>query len=221
MAEPVTYRIPTARSDLPIGIALGVLSSFGLFVMMALAQLMGEVKKPSNELTETMVAMPPPIIEEIEEPPEPPEPEEEPPPELEEPPPDISLDQLEIALNPGTGGSLAGDFALPTVSTSASDLGTDDLIDFSDLDEPPRLLDKSPFNFPRNLRTKKVSGRVVVYIELDEKGNVTKAEVAESSLPQFDQYVIKEIRSRKFSAPTLQGRAVKARANLPIPIQIN
>jgi len=220
MAAPESFKIPTARADLPLGIVVGVLFSFGLFVLMAIAPLVGQVKPPRNELQETQIAPQPPVMEEFEEP-EPPEPpEEEPPPEMDEPPPEISLDQLEIALNPGTGGSLAGDFALPSVSAGAGDLANEDFIDFSDLDEPPKLIDKSPFDWPRALRAKPVSGRVVVYIELDTDGNVTKAEIAQSNLPQFDPYVLKEIRSRKFSPPTLNGDPVKARANLPIPITI-
>ncbi|MEO0794001.1 MAG: TonB family protein [Verrucomicrobiota bacterium] len=221
MSAPKSFQIPTARTDLPIGIAIGVTFSIGLFVLMAIAPLIGDVKPPKNELETKEIAMQPPSLDEFEEPPEEPDPPEEPPPELEEPPPEISLDALDIALNPGTGGTLAGDFALPSVSASAGELGTEELIDFSDLDQPPSLLDKSPFKYPRSLTMKKVNGRVVVYIELDEQGNVTKAEVAESTLPQFNSFVVKEMSSRKFSAPSLQGRPVKARARLPINININ
>jgi len=221
MAKPHTFKIPTARADLPLGIVLGVLFSFGLFVLMAIAPLVGKVTPPRNELNETRIAPQPPVMDDFEEPEPPDPPEEEPPPEMEEPPPEISLDQLEIALNPGTGGSLAGDFALPTMTAGASDLGTEEFMDFSDLDKPPRLLDRSGFNFPRSLRQKKVSGRIVVYIELDEQGNVIKAEVAESNLPEFDSYVVQQIKRRQFSAPTFQGKPVKASANLPIPITIN
>lgn len=215
-----SFKIPTAKTDLPLGMACGVVFSTFLFVLMAIAPLVGNIKPPQNDLQEVMVAFPPPEFEEIEEP-EPEEPpEEEPPPEMEEPPPDLSLEQMDLVLNPGTGGSLAGDFALPTTAANAGDLGTEDFIDFSELDEPPKLIDQSAFNYPRSLRTKKVSGRVVVYIELDEEGNVTKAEVSKSDLPQFNDFVLKEISRRKFSAPTFQGRKVKAKANLPIPINI-
>lgn len=216
-----SFKIPTARGDLPLGMLCGVAFSFGLFVLMAIAPLVGMLKPEKQEMTEVVAVFPAPEVEDIEEEPEPPEPEEEPPPEMDEPPPDISLDQLEISLSPGTGGVLAGDFALPTVSGSSENLGTEDFIDFSDLDEPPKLLDTSPFNFPKSLRTKAVSGKVVVYVELDVQGNVTKAEIARSDLPAFNDYILKEISRRKFSAPTLQGKPVKAKANLPIPIQIN
>jgi len=203
-----------------MGIVCGVLFSGVLFVLMAIAPLVGNIQPPKNDAPETVIAFNPPDVEEIEEP-EPEEPpEEEPEVELEEPPPDLSLEQLDLALNPGMGGNLAGDFALPTVDAGAGALGTEDFIDFSELDEPPKLQDTSPFNFPRSLRTRAVNGRVVVYIELDSSGNVTKAEIAESNLPKFDPYVLKEIRSRKFSAPTFQGKPVKASARLPIPINI-
>ncbi|WP_309386572.1 TonB family protein [Cerasicoccus frondis] len=216
----VSFRIPTARGDLPLGVVCGSIFSFGLFVLMAIAPLVGITKPAKNEISEPVMAFPAPEIEELEEPPEPPEPEEEPPPEMEEPPPEISLDQLEIALNPGTGGSLAGDFDMPTFNTSQESLGTEDLVDFSDLDQMPRLLDRTPFDFPARLRKKAVSGKVIVYIELSEEGDVTKAEISSSDLPQFNDFILSEVKKRKFSAPTYQGRPTKAKANLPIPVRI-
>ncbi|WP_309399575.1 energy transducer TonB [Cerasicoccus maritimus] len=220
MADSSSFKIPTARSDLPLGIVCGVALSLGLFVLMAAASLAGIEKPETTQLSEPVMAFPAPEIDELEEPPEPPEPEEEPPPEMEEPPPEISLDQLEIALNPGTGGSLAGDFDMPTFSTSQEALGTEDLVDFSDLDQMPRLLDRSPFDFPARLRKKTVSGKIIVYLELNEKGEVTHAEVASSDLPKFNDFIVREVKKRKFSAPTFQGRPTKAKANLPIPVRI-
>jgi len=117
MSNP-SYRIPGTREELPLSVLMGAGFALLLFVMMALAQMMSAVKPPAREIDETLIAFNPPSIEEIKEEPPPPPKEEEPPPELEEEPPQLSLDQLDIALNPGTGGSLVGDFALPTISTS-------------------------------------------------------------------------------------------------------
>lgn len=216
-----SFQIPTARGDLPLGLLCGVFLSVALFVLTAIAPLVGMEKPEKVELSEPVMAFPSPEVEDIEEPPPPEEPEEEPPPELSEPPPDLSLEQLEIALNPGTGGALGGEFALPDVTSSAGQLSSDDLFNFADLDEPPKLLDKSPFNFPLSLKTKPVSGKVTIYVELDQNGNVTLARIANSDLPAFNDYVLREIRSRKFSPPTVQGKPVRAKANLPIPIVIN
>ncbi len=215
------YRIPPGRNEAPRSLLLGVGFAFGLFVLMALAQMLGDVEPPAHTLDETLVAYVPPEVELLEEEEPPPPEEEEPPPELEEEPPQLSLDQLDIALNPGTGGSLAGDFGLPTIATSSKDLGTEDFVDFSDLDQLPRPIGVSGFDFPRRLKKKKVNGRIHLLIQLDEGGRVLSAEVDSSDLPEFDDFVAGEVRRWKFTPPTVQGKPVRAQARLPIPIRIN
>jgi protein TonB len=215
-----TYRSPDTPAELPLSVALGAASAFVLFVLMALAQMIGDVEPPATEIDETMLAYVAPEIEEIEEEAPPPPEEKEPPPELEEEPPQLSLDQLDIALNPGTGGSLAGDFTLPTIGTSQRELGTEDFVDFSELDQIPRPIGVSGFNFPRRLLKQKASGRVVLLLKLDEQGQVLDVQLDSSSLPEFDDFVMGEVARWRFTAPTQQGRPVKAKARLPIPIHI-
>jgi protein TonB len=179
------------------------------------------VEPPDREIDETIMAFVPPEIEEVEEIEELPEEEEEPPPELEEEPPQLSLDQLDIALNPGTGGSLAGDFAMPTISTSQRDLGSDDFFDFSDLDQVPRPIGVTGFNFPSRLRKEKVNGKLVLLLKLDENGEVIDVQLDSSTLPAFNGFVLGEVKRWKFTPPTKSGQPVKAKARLPIPIRIS
>ncbi len=217
-----TYRVPPARNELALSLALGAGFALTLFVLMALAQMMGKVVPPQTEIDETLMAYVAPDLEVIEGEEPPPEEEEPPPPEeLEVEPPQLSLDQLDIALNPGTGGSLAGDFAMPTIGTSQRDLGTESFVDFSDLDQIPRPIGVSGFNFPRRLKQKKVNGRVVLLIKLDEQGQVLDVQVDSSNLPAFDDFVRGEVKRWKFTPPTVQGRPVKAKARLPIPLRIS
>lgn len=215
-----SYRLPPDDRELPRSVLLGVGFALFLFLLMALAQMLGDAKPPEHTIDEMLLAYVPPEVEELEEEPPPPE-EEEPPPELEEPPPQLSLDQLDIALNPGTGGSLAGDFALPTIGSSARDLGTEDFVDFSDLDQLPRPIGVAGFDFPRRLKQKKVNGTLHLLIQLDESGEVLSAEVDSSNLPDFDDFVAGEVRRWKFTPPTVQGKPVRAQARLPIPIRIH
>ena len=209
---------PGDRSELLLSVLLGTAFAVALFVLMALAQMLGDVKPPKTELDETLMAFNPPEILELQDEPPPPEEEEEPPPDLEEEPPQLSLDQLDIALNPGTGDSLAGDFAMPTIGTSQRDLGTEDFVDFSELDQIPRPL--SSFNFPRRLLRKQVKGQIVLMVKLDEQGKVLEAELESSTLPEFDRFVLGAIKKIPFTPPTKRGEPVKARARLPIPINI-
>ena len=203
-----------------MSLLLGGGFAFLLFVVMALAQMIGEFEPPESDLTEQVVAYTAPEIEEIEEELPPPPEEEEPPPELEAEPPQLSLSQLDLALNPGTGGSIVGDFAMPTIATGASELGTTDFVDFSDLDQVPKPLPGSKLDFPRRLKKKKVSGRVVLLIKLSETGEVLETEIESSNLPAFENIVAKLVRKWRFTPPTQNGTPVRAQARFPIPIRI-
>ena len=216
-----TFKLPTPRNELALSVLLGFAFAAALFVLMALAQMLGEVEVPENDLTEMVVAYTPPEIEQIEEELPPPPEEEEPPPELEAEPPQLSLDQLNIALNPGTGGSLAGDFSMPTISTSQSALGTEDFVDFSDLDQVPRSLPGCQPRIPRRLARKSVNGRITLLIKLGEDGRVIDAQVESSNLPDFEPIVLDAYTSSqcRFTPPTKDGTPVRAQARLPIPIR--
>ena len=214
-----TFQVETSRRDLPISFLLGVAFAISLFVLMALVQMLGEVDVPDSQIVEQIVAYTPPEIEELEEDVTPPA-DDEPLPELETDPPLLSLSQLDIALNPGTGGALVGDFALPTIQTSSGALGTEDFVDFSQLDQAPRPLPGSSLDFPRRLKRKAVNGRVVLLIKLDESGNVLEASVESSDLPEFEKIVSGQVSKWQFTPPTRQGSPVRAQARFPIPIRI-
>ena len=215
-----TYRVASARSELHAGSLLGVrrLRGFGLFVLMALAQMMGDVKPPEATLDRerSMASTRRPEIEEVEEEEPPPPEEEEPPPELEAEPPQLSLDQLDIALNPGTGGSLAGDFAMPTIgSSSASALGTEDFVDFSNLDQMPRPIGVSGFNFPRRLLKQEGEREGRPAHQARREGRVIEVEVDSSTCPNFDELRASTVEEWKLHAahaagPPRQGEGAPA-----------
>lgn len=211
-----SFRLPEARRELPVSVLLGASFALALFVLMSLAQMLGDVRNTDRSLDENLMAFNPPEIEEIQ---ESPPPEQEPPPELEEEPPQLSLDQLDLALNPGLGGSLLGDFALPSLDI-ASQMG-DEFVDFSSLDQTPRPIGVTGFNFPSRLLKKKVSGKIVLLLKLNAQGEVLDVEVDSSTLPEFDDFVRSEVKRWKFTPPTQEGRPVNAQARLPIPITIN
>jgi membrane peptidoglycan carboxypeptidase len=93
--------------------------------------------------------------------------------------------------------------------------------DVVDLDQPPRPLGRHGFEFPTRLRREKVDGELVLLLELGRDGEVLDVRVDSSDLPEFDDFVAREVRSWRFTTPTLDGRPVNARARLPIAIQIN
>jgi len=217
---PSSPRRGLMREGGGLGILIGLGVALGLFFVMAIAQLIDSVDPPKSDLDASAIAFVPPEIAEVEPEPPPPTEEEPPPPELEPEPPQISLEQLDIALNPGTGGSLIGNFSMPTIGTSSSDLGTEDFVDFSKLDQIPRPIGVSGFNFPRHLLKQSVRGNVVLLVKLDESGDVLDVQLDRSNLPQFESFVLGEVRGWQFTPPTQQGRPVRAMARLPIPIHI-
>lgn len=219
-ARPRSFRVPDARRDGLGGLLAGLAVAGGLFVLMAFAQMLGEVAPPDRSLEDSSFGYRAPELVKIEEEP-PPEQEEPPPEELEQETPEISLDQLDIALNPGTGGSLAGDFRMPDLGSSAKDLGTSEFVDFSNLDQVPRPVGASGFHFPRHLRKRKVEGKIVLLLKLSPRGQVLDAQVEASSLPRFNDVVVRQVKSWRFTPPTRQGEPVRAMARLPIPIRIN
>jgi protein TonB len=212
-------------SGTPVAFLCGFGFALFLFLAMAFAQMMGTVQPPSATLEETLIVFQAPEVEELPEE-EPPPPEEEEELRLEEEEvPDLSLDQLDIALNVGSGGSLAGEFSMAGFGAAAlstgNDLGNDEFVDFLELDRMPRPIGVTGFDFPRHLRRQKVRGRIVLLIKLDEKGQVLDVQLDSSDLPAFDDFVLSEVRRWRFTPPTRQGRPVKARARLPIPIRIS
>ena len=214
------FQVESSRKDVSLSFLLGAIFAFALFAAMAAIQLLGDTPELEADMVEKVLVYTPPEVEEIEED-LPPPPEEEPPPELEVEPPQLSLDQLDIALNPGTGGAITGDFAMPTVTASAASLGTEDFIDFSEPDQVPRPMPGSNLDFPRRLKRKAVNGRVVLLIKLDEQGRVIESEVESSNLPEFEKIVASQVAKWRFTPPTRGGTPVRAQARFPIPINIS
>lgn len=94
------------------------------------------------------------------------------------------------------------------------------LVDPTRLDRTPTPVGVAGFHFPPRLLRREVDGEIVVLVELDPAGAVLDAAIASSDLPDFDPYVLDQVRSWRFTPPTYQGRPVEATARLPIPIRI-
>jgi len=216
----LVLEVPASARERLLGVLFGIGFAFVMFVVMALAQMMGDIAQKTTDIDEISMAFTPPDLIELEDEPPPPPDENEPEVELEEPPPMLSLAQLDIALNPGTAGALVGDFAMPTINASSKSLGTEDFVDFSDLDQMPRPVAGSRLDFPNRLMRKPVSGRIVVLLKLGEAGEVLDVQLQQSDLPQFDDVVLGQVSKWRFTPPTQGGRPVRAQASLPIPINI-
>jgi TonB family protein len=84
----------------------------------------------------------------------------------------------------------------------------------------PRPIGVSGFAFPSRLLKKKLTGKIVLLLELDETGEVLDVQIDSSDLPDLDEFIVNEVKSWRFTPAIQQGRPVHAKARFPIPINI-
>lgn len=212
------YHPPQHRKGM---MAMGTICGIGvsglLFLAIPLTQIFTTYETSPEEI-EALDMAPPPPPPPPEDPPPPPEPEkEEPPPELDTPPPPISLEQLDMALNPGTGGSMAGDFALPTFDVSGSDLGGLEIFELGDVDSPPQPRTRIEFSYPSAAKRKGISGLVKVEYVVDQNGRVENINIVESPDRILSEATEDVLRRARFEPATKGGSPVKVRMRAAIP----
>ena len=188
---------------------------------MALAQILGDVQKPAQSYDEQLVAYTPPAIEDIEEDIQEDEPEPEPMDAIEKEPPELSLDQLDVALNPGTGGNLASsDLSVPDFSVGAQALSMN-FINFRDLDNKPRPTRQITPVYPPALKSQGIEGRVFIRFDIDKQGNVVDATAKESDHPAFAAYAVDAVRRWKFEPGMQNGEPVPFTMIAPIVFSLS
>ncbi|WPJ94195.1 energy transducer TonB [Coraliomargarita algicola] len=212
------YNPPQHRKSMTaFGALLGIGISGALFLAIPLTQIFTTYEKSPDEIEALDIATPPPPPP-PEDPPPPPEPEqEEPPPELETPPPPISLEQLEMALDPGTGGAMNGDFALPTFDVKSSDLGGLEIFELGDVDSPPQPRTKIEFSYPAAAKRKGITGVVKVEYVVNENGHVEKINIVDSPNKILSKATEEVLQRARFEPAQKSGRAVKVRMRAAIP----
>ncbi|ADE55254.1 TonB family protein [Coraliomargarita akajimensis DSM 45221] len=199
---------------------MGGLIAFGIFMLIPITQFFEPEPSEVQELQEAVLAPPPPPPPKVDPPPPPPPEDREPPPELNQPKPLPSLEQLEVALNPGTGGvgvEMKMDFEVRTESVQEMM----DIFEFGDLDEAPRILREGRWRFPPNFRKERGSGYVRVEIYVNPDGSVEVQKVLDYSHSEFIRSVKQLAETTRFSAPMKNGGPVKAKYKWRIEFPLN
>ena len=197
-----------------------------VFILLALPILESITSTPPEDLVLSEATInapppPPPEIEQEEEKPEEPPPEPEPPKLAEESPP-LDLSQLELALNPGTGGAggFGGDFSinLGTAMKQASEAEeVDGLFSVGDLDQKPRVIAQSSPVVPAALKKLQADNVTVqVIFVVNQQGRVEEPKVRRSNNSAFDQVAINCVKSWKFEPGKRNGEPVRFRMMAPI-----
>ncbi len=201
-------------------LAAGVGLTALVFLLIPVTQFFRREPPPPEERQPEGLYLPPPPPPP---PPEPPPPPPPPPRELEEPPPPPrpTLEQLELALTPGTGGALepgpAGVFDFEVESGAA----LVDLFELDELDEVPRLLRAGRVDYPAQLRRSGVEGFVQLVVVIRRDGGVEVTEVVESSHRAFVAPAVRGAESSRFTPPRRFGETVRARYTWTIEFSLD
>lgn len=224
MIEDANYETPKFEEDETTGgsktIIAMALCAAGVFLILPFTQYISGGGNDKSEIVTVDVALPPPPPP----PPEPPPPENE---EVEEPPPEmqrqvqqLSLSQMDLALNPGIGDAMAGAFAFDGFGVEPDTVGDLQIFDVSDLDQPPRRLKTVLPIYPAELRRMRINGMVTLILIIDTNGNATVEKVVNSTAREFTQPAITAVEQCLFETPTKNGEPVMARYQIDIPFRI-
>jgi len=214
--------LPPQNSSSGTGLSLLLGSGVALLIMLLVP--LTQVFQPTRDRVELIEAVelaalpPPPPLEDP--PPPPPKQEEPPPPELKVPPPMPTLEQLEVALNPGTGGDMSLDIGIGINFSTESADQLEKLFGFGELDEIPRLMREGRFRYPPNSPRGRGEGlvRLLVYVESD--GRISVQEVIDYSHKEFIEAAKRMAEGSRFSPPIRKGQAVRSRYEWAIRIPL-
>ena len=205
-------------SSLKFSIPLGILISIVLFVAIPLTQILSDsfVKEQDVQSSRVQIQPPPPPPPEVLEPPEEEEKEEDI--EMKREERQLSLDQINMALNAGDGGMSSNGISVQVFDIS---LDFEDMVfEIADLDQAPIPLVKIVPVYPPKLKRKQVTGTVTVVFIVDEDGNVKRPSIEKTSNSEFNKSVLKAIRQWKFEAGEKDGRKVKTRLRVPLTFTV-
>lgn len=209
-----------------LGAALRLLLSFAgaalatLVVFLVLPLIQAMAKEPEPDLLvfdmETGSIPPPPAPPPPEEDEPEPEQEEEPPPELVEEAPPLSLEQLELALEPGFGTGLgAGDFALGLRSMADDEAAVDALFSLADLDQEPRVTYQPGPTIGKKLRRRGGATVYVIFV-VGRDGRVEEPTAQTSTDPAFERAALEAVARWRFEPGKRNGEPVRFRMRVPI-----
>ena len=219
MDKPPVKPLRWVLQKLLVGLLAAALT-LATFLVLPLLQTLAEGFNSNRLLrsveTTTLAPPPPPTMEEE----EPPEEEPPPPPKLDAEAPPLDLSALEVALDPGFGDGLFGDFTLDIAKQFGAGSGGSDELDkifsLADLDQKPRPLFQRAPRYPPELRRSKRGGTVKILFVVDQRGRVVDPKVIKSSDPAFDSPALEAIRQWKFEPGTRNGQKVQFKMSIPI-----
>lgn len=136
-------------------------------------------------------------------------------PEMDEPPPPMTLSQLEMALNPGSGDAV-GDFGFGDFNTGIDALEGMQIFSLADVDKKPAALVWVDPVYPYNMLQNKIRGSVTVEFVLDAKGKVHRARAIKSTHREFETPAIEAVQRSTWQPASKDGNPVACRVRAPV-----
>lgn len=133
--------------------------------------------------------------------------------------PDLSsmLGGIEMDIPEFELGNIAGD-----PNDLLGDIARDAAMSEGTVDTKPRVVSRSPMQYPASAMKKRIKGYVVVNLLIDTDGSIEAAKVLQSSPPGvFDATALSGIRSWRFAPGKYKGRPVKVWAKQKVRFDFN
>jgi len=123
---------------------------------------------------------------------------------------EMDIPEFELGNIAGDPNDLLGDIA----RNAAMSEGT--------VDTKPRVLSRSPMQYPASAMKKRIKGYVVINLLIDTDGSIEAAKVLQASPPGvFDAAALSGIRSWRFAPGKYKGRPVKVWAKQKVRFDFN
>ncbi len=124
----------------------------------------------------------------------------------------LSMDIPEFAT-----GDIAGDGR-----DILGDIANDAVMNEGTVDVKPRVVSRSPLEYPKSAMKRRIKGYVLINLLIDKQGSVEAAKILES-FPAgiFDQVALQGVRSWRFSPAKYKGNPVKVWAKQKVRFDFN
>lgn len=216
MSEKRFIQPPNLKDEIPLSLLFGTVFMCAVLLALPISQWIQAIGGGNTTDITTVELKPPEMID------TPPPPEETPPEEeIEEVKQErepLTLEQLELSMNPDLSGLSSSTFTVPQI-----DIGSqiDELVyELSDLTRAPRPIRQPQPIYPPELRRAGIEGTVVLEFHVRSDGTTAQITVTQSENPGFNEPAIRAIRKWRFEPGEKDGKAVTCRVRLPIPFRI-
>lgn len=210
-----TYTPSDQKGRYSLNGLIALLFTLAVFAILPFMHYLGKFANPGTLVnTDTSAEAPPPPPPE-DQPPPPEEEDEMDEPELDEPPPPMTLSQLEMALNPGSGDAV-GDFGFGDFSSGIDALSGMEIFSLADVDKKPVALVWVDPIYPYSLQQSKTRGSVVVEFVLDANGKVHRPQIVRSTHREFETPAKDAVMRSTWQPAAKDGKPVASRVRAPV-----